>query len=305
MFAIFVVAIILVASLSVAFVLLNNGKEPNDNVGTISVVDDRGVTVNFTKSPKRIVSLGSSFTEIIIALNANQTLIGVDDSSEKLVGVPSGVAKLMKPSTMSMEALLALEPDCVIIWNFGVYGNKISDMENYSIPVVAFYPKTVNDTLSTMARIGHMIGQDATSLVDRLQERFDAVIAKTKGIPESERPKVYLELASYGMSTVGNGSLSNELIRLAGGMNIYDTDKVGGKSTWVASTEDVVHKNPQIIVVEDSSGHSTQYFYDTFKGTNATRDEQVYRISAGTLTTSPRIVDALEDLARWFHPGLF
>jgi iron complex transport system substrate-binding protein len=305
MLAIVIVAVLVVASAAVAVIYLSNGKGPNNTEGSVSVVDDRGVTVNFTENPKRIVSLGSSFTEIIISLNASSTIIGVDDSSQNLTGVPSDAAKLMKPSTMSMEALVALDPDCVIIWNFPSYGTKISDMENLSIPVVAFYPKTVNDTLSTMARIGKLIGKDATSMVEHLQQRFDAVISKTKSIPESERPRVYLELASYGMSTVGNGSLSNELINLAGGLNIYDKVKVNNKTTWVASTEDVVDRNPQIIVVENSSGHSTQYFYDTFVGTDAVENSKVYRIDAGTLTTSPRIVDALEDLAHWFNPELF
>lgn len=303
--AIAVVTLLVVASLGAAILLLSNGKGLDNTAGTISVVDDRGRTVNFTESPKRIVSLGSSFTEIIITLNASQTIIGVDESSENLAGLPLGVAKLKKPSSMSMEALLDLEPDCVIIWNFPSLGTKMNDMENYSIPVVAFYPKSVNDILSTMARMGQLIGKDATDMVDQMQDRFDAVVAKTRGIAESERPKVYLELASYGMSTVGNGSLSNELINLAGGLNIYDKVKVNNKNTWVALIEDVVDKNPQFIVVEASSGHSTQYFYETFAGTDAIRDKNVYRIDAGTLTTSPRVIQALEDLAHWFHPELF
>lgn len=301
-----VVAVVVVASLAVALVYLNGGSsEQTAGDSEFYVIDDRGKNITFEKAPKRIVSLGSSFTETIIALNAGNMIVGVDASGENIAGVPENASRLGKVSAMGMESLLAVDPDCVIIWNFPSYGGLISDMENYSIPVVALYPKSVSDTLDTMARIGSIIGSDATELVDQLQARVNAVLNVTKNIPEWSRPKVYLELSTYGMSTVGNGSLSNEIIQLAGGLNIYDKVKVNNKSNWVASIEDVLDRQPEFIIVENSSAHTNQYFIETFAATPAVDYGNVYRIEAGTLTTSPRIVEALECMAHWFHPDLF
>jgi len=296
-----VVAVLVVASLAAAMVLLQGTGTDTDDEGTISVVDDRGKTVNFTAAPQRIVSLGSSFTEIIIALDESDRLVGVDYSGAALSGLPEGVVDLGKTSSLSMEALIGLEPDCVIIWNFAMYESLIESMEGLGLKVVAFYPKNVDSTLSTMERMGDLLGSDATELVDGMLARVNAVVAKTANLTDAQRTSVYLELASKGGQTTGNGTLSNELIYLAGGKNIF----ANGTGYWLANTEEVIMRNPSVIVVENSSARDLQYFKDTYGEVDAVVDDRVYRIDAGTLTTSPRLVDALEDLAYWLQPELF
>ncbi|HOL07739.1 MAG TPA: ABC transporter substrate-binding protein, partial [Methanomassiliicoccaceae archaeon] len=264
-----------------------------------------GGDIGFPDYPQRIVSLGSSFTEIIIALNEGDRLVGVDYSGAALDGLPEGITDLGKTSSLSMETLQSLEPDCVIIWNFRMYQDLIVDMEKKGLKVVALYPRSVNDTLSTMERIGEVLGTEASTeasrLVDELHARVNAVLEKTASIPEEERTRIYLELASMGGQTVGSGTISNELIEMAGGKNIFD-DTAGN---FPAIEELIKERNPQVIVVEDSSQRDNDYFYKKYGVTDAAKNGRIYRIEAGTLTTSPRIVDALEDLARWLHPELF
>ena len=296
-----VVGVLIIASMAAAIMLLQD--VPADDTGDLklTVTDDRGKNVYFADSPKRIVSLGSSFTEIVIALNESDRLVGVDYSGMTLAGIPANVTNLGKTSALSMEALLALEPDCIIIWNFGMYKDLIGDMEDKGLNVVAYYPKTVNQTLSTMERIGDMLGANATALVDSMKARVNAVVEKTANLPDDNRTRVYLELASKGGQTTGRGTLSNELIEMAGGKNIF----ANGTGYWLANREDVIDRNPEVIVVEDSSAHRDQYFIDTYPPTDAVENRQIYRIAAGTLTTSPRMVDALEDLAHWLQPEPF
>ena len=302
MLAVVLAIVVIMASLAVAIMLLG-GPGASEEVAKFTIMDDRGKKIGFPDYPQRIVSLGSSFTEIIIALNEGDRLVGVDYSGAALDGLPEGITDLGKTSSLSMETLQSLEPDCVIIWNYNsrMYQDLIADMEKRGLKVVALYPKSVNDTLSTMERIGKILGTDASSLVDELQARVNAVLEKTASIPEEERTRIYLELASMGGQTVGSGTISNELIEMAGGKNIFD-DTAGN---FPASEELIKERNPQVIVVEDSSQRDNDYFYKKYGVTDAAKDGRIYRIEAGTLTTSPRIVDALEDLARWLHPELF
>ncbi len=301
MLAIAVVAVVLVASLAAAVMLLQEAPAEDPGDLKLTVVDDREKSIYFADSPQRIVSLGSSFTEIIIALNEADRLVGVDYSGAAINGVPTNVTDLGKTSSLSMEALLFLEPDVVIIWNFNMYQSLIGDMESKGLKVVAYHPKTVNDTLSTMERIGDMLGSDASALVDSMRARVNAVVEKTADLTEDERTRIYLELASKSGQTTGGGTLSNELIELAGGRNIF----ANGTGYWLANIEEVKDRDPQVIVVEDSSIRGNDYFNSTYRYTEAVENEQIYRIAAGTLTTSPRMVDALEDLARWLQPELF
>jgi len=264
-------------------------------------MDDRGKKIGFPDYPQRIVSLGSSFTEIIIALNEGDRLVGVDYSGYSLDGLPESVVNLEKTSPLSMETLMDLEPDCVIIWNFRMYQDLIADMEKRGLKVVALYPKSVNDTLSTMERIGKILGTDASSLVDELQARVNAVLEKTNDLPDEERKKVFLVLASYGGQTAGNRTISNELIEMAGGRNIFG-DKVGNFKPY---KEEVLKREPDVIVVENSPLGDNKYFNDLYGDTEIVNPDQIYRIDSGMLTTSPRLVEALEQLAKWLHPELF
>lgn len=303
--AIAVVVVVAVASFAGAAILLLGGPAASQEEVKSTIVDDRGKKIGFPDYPQRIVSLGSSFTEIIIALNEGDRLVGVDYSGAALDGLPEGITDLGKTSSLSMETLQSLEPDCVIIWNFEKYQDQIVDMEKKGLKVVALYPRSVNDTLSTMERIGEVLGTEASTeasrLVDELHARVNAVLEKTASIPEEERTRIYLELASMGGQTVGSGTISNELIEMAGGKNIFD-DTAGN---FPAIEELIKERNPQVIVVEDSSQRDNDYFYKKYGVTDAAKNGRIYRIEAGTLTTSPRIVDALEDLARWLHPELF
>lgn len=300
MLAVVLAIVVIMASLAVAIMLLG-GPGASEEVAKFTIMDDRGKKIGFPDYPQRIVSLGSSFTEIIIALNEGDRLVGVDYSGYSLDGLPESVVNLEKTSPLSMETLMDLEPDCVIIWNFRMYQDLIADMEKRGLKVVALYPKSVNDTLSTMEHIGKILGTDASSLVDELQARVNAVLEKTNDLPDEERKKVFLVLASYGGQTAGNRTISNELIEMAGGRNIFG-DKVGNFKPY---KEEVLKREPDVIVVENSPLGDNKYFNDLYGDTEIVNPDQIYRIDSGMLTTSPRLVEALEQLAKWLHPELF
>lgn len=296
-----VVAVLVVASAAVALVYLNKGSANNEFSGAISIVDDRGKTVNFTEAPKRIVSMGSSFTDIMVSLGGADKIVGCDYSSASVSGINANTTNLGKVATLSMDGLLALDPDVVIMWNFPSYQTPISNIEGMNISVVALYPKNVSSAMNTMELLGKLIGKDAVALVDDLESRMNNVTERTASLTDDQKVSIYLELATYGGQTVSSGTLSNELIEMAGGTNIF----ANGTGNWKASTEWIVEKNPDIIVIENSSIKTNQEIINTLgPGVTAVPDH-IYRINAGTLTTSPKMVDALEDLAYWLHPELF
>jgi ABC-type Fe3+-hydroxamate transport system substrate-binding protein len=67
-----------------------------------------------------------------------------------------------------------------------------------------------------------------------------------------------------------------------------------------------VEKNPDIIVIEDASAKSNDDLKANLGSTvTAVSGDKIYRIDGTTLTTSPSVVEALENMAKWFHPTLF
>ncbi len=306
MIVIAVVAVLVVASMAVALVYLNKGAK-SETSGNISIVDDRGKTVNMTEAPKRIVSLGSAFTEIIFDLDAKSKVVAVDSSSMWLVenaSMAGSITNLQATSTISVESIIAQDPDLVVIWNFNMYSPLITNMENANITVAAFYPKNVTTILHTIEVLGEGIGEKvkAQNMVASMQARIDAVTSKTANLTDSQKPKIYLELMSKGGQTVGNGTMSNDLIKMAGGSNIF----ANGTSNWKASTESIVEKNPDIIIIENQSAKTNAQMAANLGNTvPAVANDKIYRIDGTTLTTSPSVVEALEQMAKWFHPELF
>ncbi|HEC35867.1 MAG TPA: ABC transporter substrate-binding protein [Anaerolineae bacterium] len=72
------------------------------------------------------------------------------------------------------------------------------------------------------------------------------------------------------------------------------------------SEEYIIERNPDVIVIV-SGGASV----DEVKGRagwqniKAVQDDRVYTIDTHLVTSNPRIVEGLEQFAKWFHPELW
>ena len=293
-----VVIVVILASIIGAFVLMSKG---NDNTtGTLTIKDDRGQNVTIPKYPQRIVSLGTSFTEILFAIGADSQVVGVDKTSTYPAGALSKT-NVGSFYTLNAENVTALEPDCVITWTFAT--STVSTLEGLGIPVIAYNPTSISDTMRVIKSIGNATGKSdaANSLVGEMQDRVDAVIETVSGVNQEDKPQVYFELRSG--KTVGPGGLADELITLAAGVNIYGTN-VSKYPT--PSLEFIVESNPDIVIVENQSSKTNADIADWIgSGVNAVDEGKIYRIDGAWVTACPRVVDALEQFAQWFHPDLF
>ncbi len=298
-----VASIVVLSSIGLALTYLSGDKP--EGSGSISVIDDRGKNVTFESHPQRIISLGSSFTEILFAIGAGERVIGVDYSSV-YPEETANVTNLGKVSTLNMEAVISLDPDCVIMWNYSMYQSIMETMEGMNISVLAYYPRNVTDIMRVINSMGALTGniEEASDLVSDMQARIDVVASKVGGLSEAQKPRVYFQLATMGGATAGPGTITNELITMAGGINIFGNASTAyPKPSW----EQVVMEDPEVIVVEyqynSSIGDITsQPGWDSIQ---AVQDGRVYYIDGRTVSTTPRVIIALEQLAGWLHPELF
>ena len=284
-----IVAILTIASLAGAMILLK--KDPY-------IIDDLGREIIFDNPPERIISLGPSFTEVIIALGGNGRLIGVDHLSASVEGVPED-ARVLGPgpvSGISNEDIVDLEPDCVLIW--GYYTSKINFLEECGITVLALNPASVQDTFKMIENFGVMLNSDPSHLINDMSSRMDKVKNKVQDISKDQRIRVYLELGSSNNmgKTVNADTLSSDIIEMAGGINVFASNE---ESYSKMDREAIVGSNPQVVIVEESSIHGNDHFHGIVD------EDHIYRLDTGLLTTSPKLVDALEQIAKWLYPDLF
>jgi len=271
-------------------------------------VDDLGRTVNIEKMPQRIISLAPSNTEILYALGLEDKVVGVTEYCN-YPEAAKAKPKIGGFTTVDIERVVSLEPDVIVAASIH-QKTVIPALEEVGLTVLALAPKTLDRVLANISLVGEITGQsrEATRLVTSLEERIKAITDKTKALTEAERPRVLYLTWHDPLWTVGPGTLTDDLIDKAGGKNIaYD---ISGHKT--IDLETVIARNPQVIVVLTGHGEARDlpFYYvkdePRLGATEAVIGGRVHQVDADIFgRATPRMVDGLEQLAKFIHPELF
>jgi len=282
------------------------GAMVTDSGEGFTVVDDYGRTVTLESVPERIVSIAPSPTEILFAIGAGPQIVGVDNYSD----YPAETANLTKVGdyTLNLETIISLQPDLIVGGDL-VPLAQLEQLESQGIPYVLLADRTLEDVLKTIRLAGVITGHvtEADQVAAALSERIDAVKAKTLA-PDVVKPRVYIEYDEFmGLWTYGPGSFGDDLITVAGGLNIAHNTS---SEYPMVESEFVIAQNPEIIVY--TTGPWSTLSEDTYLNRpgwdtiDAVIDSNIHDMDANLLSRyGPRIVDCLEQLAKIIHPELF
>ncbi|MCX6657128.1 MAG: cobalamin-binding protein [Euryarchaeota archaeon] len=270
---------------------------------TLSIVDDYGRTVELHGIPQRIVSVAPSPTEILFAVGAGSQVVGVDNYSD----YPAEAKSLPQIGsyTLNMEVIMSLKPDLIVSSDL-VPRAQLDQLEAQGVPYFIFATRTMEDVIKDLRLAGSLTGHslEAESLVAGLQARINAVTNKTLAAGV-EKVRTYIEY--YPLWTYGPGSFGNDLIRLAGGINIA----ANASNEYPELTpEFIIAQNPQVIVYTvGPMTTTTASDFATRSGwsiTFAVSHDKIYSIDDNLVSRyGPRVVDGLEQLAEIIHPELF
>ena len=261
-------------------------------------------------APQHIVSLGAIDSEMLGALGVDGRVIGVDaftDYPADLAARPKVTDANGQPN---VEQIIALKPDLVL--GYGGEDHKAElQLEQVHVNVVDLPAENLSGSLTEIRLVGQLVRAEATAntLVSGLQERIAAVQAKVRGHPAV---KVYMEVddSAPGKPYVfGGGSFGDELIRDAGGTNIFGSDNSNGGYPQV-DDEAVIAASPQVIVLTEDphfgGDPSLVARRPGWSAIDAVKNGRVYQLGPDLFQRpGPRIVDGLEQLAKLLHPELF
>jgi iron complex transport system substrate-binding protein len=278
-----------------------------ESAQTVSfLADDLGRPIRTQEPPNRIVSLGPSITEILFALDLGDAVVGVTDYCDYPEEARS-VQKVGAPFPgFSVETILDLQPELVL----SLAGTVVQQLESAGATVVVLHPTNIQGIYSDIDLVGQLTGKqkEAAALVNTMKKRVEAVLVKISDV--AEKPTVFYEVdGSWNENkpwTAGYGTFQDNLINLAGGVNI-----AAGRSGWYEmGIEEILDADPDIIILEDYQfGVSREVVKDrqAWKGLRAVTQDGIYPIEDPNLTcrSGPRIVDGLETLAAMIHPALF
>ena len=208
----------------------------------LQVTDDRGVVVDFERSPQRIVSVLPSLTETVCELGQCQRLVGVDrysnfpDSVSSLAQVGGGIDP-------NIEAIVALKPDVVLMATSARGAERLRAL---GVKVLALEPKSHADVRRVLDTVGQLL---AVGDAQRVWRVIDAgVAAAAQSLPAKARgARVYFEVNS-GPYAAGESSFIGETLTRLQVRNIVPAAQ--GPFPKL-NPEFVVRANPDLIMVGD------------------------------------------------------
>jgi iron complex transport system substrate-binding protein len=272
--------------------------------------DINGTTITIpAKAPQRIVSLGATESEILGALNLADRVVGVDFYTD----YPASLASKTKVDDASLkynvEQIISLSPDLILS-----FGGETSDTDKellqHGLNVVDVPPLDLAGSLTEIRLVGQLTHTEdaANALVSAMQTRIDAVKTKVSG---AAPVTVYMEVGydpppPYAF---GGASFGNSLIEAADGKNIFG-DNTTNLGFPQVSVESIIAANPQVIILTedpmyggDPAKVAQRPGWDKIQ---AVQQHHVYAIDPNIVQRpGPRLVDALDQIAKDLHPELF
>jgi len=296
-------ACILILAAFIVISYITQFKESGRQTG-FTVIDDYERAITVPKNPQRIISLAPGCTEIIFAVGLGTKVVGVDDYSN-YPEAAKNITKIGSYLSPNLEVMVLSEPDLILASDM-TSKEYITSLEEKNLTVFILAPKAIQGIIRDIRLVG-IIGnktKEADNLINSLEQRINVIASKTKS-NTLYTPRVYLEYYPYW--AYGPGSFGNDLISMAGGKNIAAT--AASAYSEVAS-EFIVSSNPELIIFTIGPYVSTttkdiksRTGWDRI---SAVRNNKIYAIYDDIISRpGPRIVDALEQLAKMIHPELF
>ncbi len=206
------------------------------------ITDDRGLSINFSEPPRRIVSLLPSLTETVCALGQCARLVGVDRYSNYPESVRS-LAQVGGGLDPSLEAIAALKPDLVLTATSAPVAGRLQAL---GFKVLAFEPKNHADVRRVLLSIGHLLGvADAQRIWQGMDAELSAVARSLA--PGLRNTRVYFEVSSAPYAA-GPTSFIGETLTALGVANVAPA---GTGPFPRLNPEYVVRADPDLIMVGD------------------------------------------------------
>jgi iron complex transport system substrate-binding protein len=242
-----------------------------------------------------------SLTEIVLALGAVDQLVArTDYDTDPSVIVLPSVGGGLDPN---LEALVGLGVDLVLMPGVRDTPALVDRLASLGIEGMVLETETVDDLYGAIAEIGARLARPtrADSLSAAIRTGLDEVRARVAG-----RPPVAVMYVVWGdpPMTAGPRTFVDEVIRIAGGRNVFDDAAI----QWpTVGFEAIVDRAPEVIIWPQ--GEVSEVDREQIAQRPGWRD--VSAVQAGRIVfvdadlfnrPGPGVVEAARELARRLHP---
>jgi iron complex transport system substrate-binding protein len=261
--------------------------------------DELGRTVEVPDHPHRVICLIPSVVDVVYSLGAGADVVAISDFTKypkEALQKPS----IGLPLNPSIEAIVALRPDLVLGSGDLNVVESADSLQRLGIPVFMADPHGIEGIYASISSIGKALNRDAeaAALVARLRARLAAV---KSSVADKPKLRVFMAIWYDPVMTIGRKAFIGEIIEAAGGRSV--TDDIAQEWPEI-SLESIVSRQPDAILFIKGSKLTAEELKTRpgWEHVKAVQQGHVYYVDDRIQYPSPAAFDALEDLAKQFHP---
>lgn len=269
----------------------------------IRVTDALGRSIVLPAPPRRIVTIFSSNTELVAALELTDRVVGID----ALTRYPPEAAE--KPVVggrlgFSVDAVVAQEPDLVLVTPARQAAHLLlAPMERLGVPTLVLTSRTLGEVLDNIRLVGRATGEPArgTAVADALAARLARVAGAVAGRPCPRLVLVTGRLGNGLLLAARAGTYTADAVTRAGGCLAL----TGSGSLAQVSPEALLAADPDVLLLAGRDAELRELTAQPgFRDMRAVREGRAQVVPrAEFLIPGPRTVDGIERLAAFLHPN--
>jgi iron complex transport system substrate-binding protein len=268
------------------------------------LIDQLGRKVQIAEPLTRVVSLIPSLTETSYEVGGGDRLVG----ATRFATFPAAAAKLPRVGSyiaLDIERIVKLKPQLCLATKDGNPKASVERLESLGIPVFVFDPKSLEDVIDTVVRLGEIYGMEeqAAALVSGYQRRLDKVALQLEGV--KDRPRVFFQIDAQPIFSAGSDTFLHQLLVRSGAVNLAADRSGYPRYSW----EELLVMKPDVVLLASmGGGYSEQELrarWEAWPQIPAVKQDSLHIVDADLFDRpSPRLIDALEYLVVLLHPEL-
>jgi len=257
---------------------------------------------------RRIVSLGPAVTQMILALDAGDELVGVSGYCKSL---PRRLPVVGDATSVNVEALLALRPTLVVAHiSPDRLPRRLRELARRKrLKLLCIHLESLDDIYANLRLLGRHLdrARQAEQLIERIRKQLQQISAKVSNKP---RVKVLFAANADHPLVAGSGTFIDQLIDIAGGRNVAESLTLWrsiNKEVIIAMSPEVIIEAPaDISPAAEAMLQRHRRYWMSLSSVPAVRHGRVYILPDASLTVpGVHVARTARVIAGCLHPELF
>lgn len=248
------------------------------------------------ETPKRIVSLAPSMTELLFALGLEDRIAGVTNFCD----YPEAAKKKPKVGGMSnpsLESVIALKPDIVVMTVDGNPKEFEERLRSMKIRTYVFRSMRLAEFPLGIRAMGAALG--VAERADRLAREIERTVAGFRtAAPRARQQKVLFIVWPEPLIVAGRGSIADDALILLKEKNIADDSRTAYPKY---SIEEVIRRAPDVIFIGKGTGMAkvSAGLLEHLATVPAVKNGNVFYVSDHLYRLTPRTVQGVVELEQY------